>query len=276
MKKLIVILLAVLMVVMSVVTLTACDNDAIIVYTEAGFAPFEYMSKGKIVGVDVDIMNLVGKELGKKVKFENVNFDTIVDAVSAGKLCNVGAAGISITDERKEKVDFSNEYYTAKLYVIYKVSDASTYESQTTDNVTGIYWDSLAGKKIAVQGGTTADMFLDDELGDGGVLDGSGAQKVECTALSTAVANITSKHADVVIIDELPAKELIKNDSSLKCSPLYYKGGDGEADEAAEDVYAICVTKGQDELLAAINKVLADLGKDGIQELVNKHLGIAD
>lgn len=279
MKKLLVFLLALTMVVVSVFGLAACNNDdTIVVYTEAGFAPFEYISNGDIVGVDVDIMNLVGEKLGKKVVFENVSFDTIVDAVSAGKLCDVGAAGISITDERAAKVDFSNVYYTAKLYVIYKVSDAESYESMTTDGVTGVYWDSLAGKSIAVQEGTTADLFLGDELDSTddyeGVLYGTDAEKVGCEALSTAVSNVTSGHADVVIIDELPAKELIKNDSSLTCAPLYWKGGEGENDEASVDEYAICVTKGQDELLAAINEVLDELGANGIQALVNQHLGI--
>ena len=96
---------------------SACQSNTIVVYTEAGFAPFEYVSGGKIVGVDVDIMNMVGEKLGKKVVFKNVNFDVIVDAVAQGKLTNVGAAGISVTPGRQAKVDFSNEYYTANLYV---------------------------------------------------------------------------------------------------------------------------------------------------------------
>ena len=256
-----------------------CGEDKLIVYTEAGFAPFEYVSNGKIVGVDVDIMNKVGEKLGKKVVFEDVSFDTIVDAVSEGKVCNVGAAGISITEERKAKVDFSTEYYTAKLYVIYKASESTVYESTTTDEVTGIYWDSLKGKKIAVQGGTTADLFLGDEIAEGGILYESGAVVTPYTSLATAVADV-KLNQDVLIIDELPAQQLIKNDSSLKCAPLYYQGEDGEADEAAVDVYAICVTKGQTELLNAINEVLAELkaenhdGVDGIQYLVNKHLGL--
>ncbi|MBO7297979.1 MAG: transporter substrate-binding domain-containing protein [Clostridia bacterium] len=252
---------------------TACKEDALVVYTEAGFAPFEYIQDGKIVGVDVDIMNLVGKKLNREVKFENVGFDTIVDTVAAGKLCNVGAAGISVTEERKQKVAFSTEYYTANLYVIYQTSKASVYESTTTDEVKGVYWDSLAGKKIAVQSGTTADLFLGDELAEGGTLYETNASKVDFGALSTAVSDI-GLNSDVLIIDELPAKKLIEGKSDLACAPLYYKGGEGENDEAAIDTYAICVTKGQDELLKAINEVLAELGKEGIQNLVNKHLGL--
>ena len=249
-------------------------DDTLVVYTEAGFAPFEYISGGKIVGVDVDIMNLVGEKLGKKVKFENVAFDTIVDTVSAGKLTNVGAAGISVTEARKEKVDFSTEYYTANLYVIYKTSEAATYESTTTDAVTGIYWDSLAGNKIAVQNGTTADLFLGDELAEGGTIYGTDAKKVGFDALATAVADVELGNSSVLIIDELPAKKLVEGKDGLTCAPLYYKGGEGEADEAAIDSYAICVTKGQTELLNAINEVLAELGAEGIQALVNQHLGL--
>lgn len=274
MKKLLGFLFTVAISILTVFGFAGCGGqDTLVVYTEAGFAPFEYISGGQIVGVDVDIMKLVGEKLGKKVVFEDVSFDTIVDAVSEGKLCNVGAAGISVTEERAAKVDFSTEYYTAKLYVIYKVTEAETYESTTTDDVTGIYWDSLAGKKIAVQGGTTADLFLGDELAEGGTLYGTGANSTAFTSLATAVADI-GLNQDVLIIDELPAQQLIKNDSSLTCAPLYYQGGEGEMDEAAVDVYAICVTKGQDEILAAINEVIAELGEEGIQALVSQHLGL--
>ena len=251
-------------------------KEQLIVYTEAGFAPFEYVSGGKIVGVDVEIMNLVGEKLNKEIVFENVAFDSIIDAVSAGTLTNVGAAGISVTPERQAKVDFSNEYYTANLYVIYQTSEAESYVSMTTDEVQGIYWDSLAGKTIAVQNGTTADLFLGDELSEGGTLYADGAATAEKSGfseLATAVADI-GLNADVLIIDELPAKKLIEGKSNLACAPLYYKGGEGENDEAAVDTYAICVTKGQTELLAAINEVLEELGTEGIQALVNKHLGI--
>ena len=249
-------------------------EETLVVYTEAGFAPFEYIQNGEIVGVDVDIMNLVGEKLGKKVKFENVAFDTIVDTVSAGKLTNVGAAGISVTEARKEKVDFSTEYYTANLYVIYNTSEAASYESTTTDEVKGVYWDSLAGKKIAVQNGTTADLFLGDELAEGGTIYDTNAKKVGFDALATAVADVELGNSNVLIIDELPAKKLIEGKDGLACAPLYYQGGEGEADEAAVDTYAICVTKGQTELLEAINAVLAELGEAGIQALVNKHLGL--
>ena len=273
MKKFLISMATAAVVATAGLSMAGCSQNVLTVYTESGFAPFEYVSNGQIVGVDVDIMNMVGKKLGKKVVFENVGFDTIIDAVSEGKLTNVGAAGISVTEERKEKVDFSTEYYTANLYVFYPAAEASTYESTTTDNVTGVYWEAMAGKTIGIQGGTTADLFLGDELAEEGLLSGTGASKTSFQSLSVAVADI-GLNTNVVIIDELPAQQLVAGKDNLKCAPLYYKGQNDAADELACDTYAIAVTKGQTELLNAINAVLEELGADGIQELVNNHLGI--
>ena len=274
MKKILSLLLCLVLVAGCALTLASCGEEQLVVYTEAGFAPFEYMKDGKIVGVDVDIMELVAKKLGKKLVVENVKFDQIVDAVKDGTLTNVGAAGISVTAERQKKVDFSKEYYTANLYVIYKKDAASSYESMTTDKVTGVYWDSLKGKNIAVQSGTTADLFLSDELTlEEGTLKDSGAKPVNFDLLASALSDI-GLNSDVLIIDELPAKKLVEGKDDLACAPLYWKGEEGKADTAACDTYAICVTKGQTEILSAINEVLDELGKEGIEALVNKHLGI--
>ena len=270
-------LLSLVFVLVCVFTLGACKQDSLVVYTEAGFAPFEYVDDGKITGVDVEIMEMVGEKLGKKVVFENVAFDTIVDAVKDGKLTNVGAAGLSVTEERKAKVDFSTVYYQANLYVIYKES-AGIASKAMTDGNTGVYWSSLKSDKgIGVQTGTTADLFLGDELAVGGSLEG--VKKSDYKSLDTAVADI-GLNIDYVIIDELPAKMLVEGNEGLACLPLYYEGGEGAEDELAYDEYAICVTKGQDELLKAINEVLAELLKEdengvtGVQKLVNKHLGL--
>lgn len=271
-------LFSLLVLVVFMITLVGCGSgNTLVVYTEAGFAPFEYVKDGKITGVDIEIMEKVGEKLGKKVVFEDVAFDTIVDAVSEGKLTNVGAAGLSITPERKEKVAFSQVYYQANLYVIYK-EDSSFAGTVMSDGNTGAYWSSLqTSKGIGIQTGTTADFFLSDEIVEGGSLEG--VKKTEYDSLSVAVNDI-GLNIDFVVIDELPAKMLVQGNEGLACLPLYYEGGEGEADELAYDQYAICVTKGQDEILAAINEVLTELlkedanGVSGIEALVNKHLGI--
>ena len=275
MKKLLLLCLC----AVALVCATSCQKEEqLIVYTEAGFAPFEYVDGNNIVGVDVDIMNKVGEKLGKKVVFKSVSFDIIVDTVSQGKLTNVGAAGLSITAERQEKVDFSKVYYQANLYVIYNKTTGIQSKGMTDGN-TGVYWSSLQTEKgIGVQGGTTADLFLGDEIAEGGSLEG--VKKTDFQDLGVAVSAIGNT-IDYVIIDELPAKQLVAGNENLACLPLYYEGAEGEGDELAFDEYAICVTKGQDELLAVINEVLTELleekdenGVNGVQKLVNKHLGI--
>ena len=254
---------------------TSCQKETLVVYTEAGFAPFEYVANGKITGVDVEIMELVGEKLGKEVVFENVAFDTIVDTVAQGKLTNIGAAGLSITDERLEKVDFSKVYYKANLYVIYNVNKGIA-EKVMTDGNKGVYWSSLQTEAgIGVQTGTTADFFLGDELAEGGSLEG--VNKTDYDSLDVAVNDI-GLNIDYVIIDELPAKALVAGNENLACLPLYYEGE--TEDELAFDEYAICVTKGQTEILNAINEVLDELlkedenGENGIDKLIKKHLGI--
>ncbi len=269
------------MLVLGCFLMAGCDSNTIYVQTNPFFAPFEYLEGGEIVGVDVEIMNLVGEKLGKKVKFENVSFAVIIDNVASGKTCDAGAAGITVTDARKEKVDFSNTYYTSVQYVIYK---KGTMEIDGNDNGTDyILWNSLAGKKIGVQGDTTGHIYVDGEInatednpdyGYNGVLLGTGATCTFYSSAQLAASAMEANSIDVVVIDELPASFIVNNADNYACAPLYYQGAEGEADTPTTESYAICVTKGDTELLNAINEVLAELGEDGVEALVKKHMGI--
>ena len=282
MKKIISLVLALVMLCGAALTLASCGgNDKIIVRTNAYFAPFEYYDGTEIVGVDVEIMELVGEKLGKEIEWADGDFGTIIDNVAAGKIADCGAAGITITDARKEKVDFSNPYYTSIQYVI--VPEGVTVATKTADGVEYIVWEALAGKKIATQIDTTGWIYTDGEInateadedyGYDGVLYGTDTKHVEMPDAQAAV-DALGVTADVVIIDELPAKYLVDNSSkSLKAYPLYYSGAEGEADAPVEEQYAICVTKGNTELLNAINEVLAELGEEKIQEMVMEHMGL--
>ena len=258
------------------------QGASIEVYTTASFAPFEYYDGTNIVGVDVDIMNMVGEKLNRNVNYTNVEFGTIIDTVSAGKLADVGAAGITITDSRKEQVDFSDPYFTSVQYVIYPAG--SMTPDGTDGEVSYILWDSLAGKKIGVQADTTGDIYVDMEinavdgddydLGRDGVLLNSGAEEVRYDSAQLAADAVGAGQVDVVVVDQLPASYIVEKNSGYECAALYYAGGDGEAPYPTEEQYAICVTKGQDELRTAINEVLAELGEDGINDLVMKHMGL--
>ena len=285
MKKIISLILAVACCLGCMFALASCDlfgSDEIIVRTNAYFAPFEYYDGTEIVGVDVDIMNLVGEKLGKKIVWSDGDFGTIIDNVSEGKIADCGAAGITITEARKEKVDFSNPYYTSIQYVV--VPDGVTVETKTAGEVEYIVWEALAGLKIATQIDTTGWIYTDGEInatedndyGYAGVLYGTDTELVEMPDAQAAV-DALNVSADVFVIDQLPAQYLVANSSkSLKAYPLYYSGADGEEDAPVEEQYAICVTKGNDELLTAINEVLAELGEEKIQEMVMQHMGLAD
>ncbi len=281
MKKIIALLLAVVMIAAMALSFSACSaGNEIIVHTNAFFAPFEYYEGKEIVGVDVEIMNMVGEKLGKEIVFKNVEFSAIIDNVKDGKVCDAGAAGITITDERKEKVDFSTPYYTSVQYVIFSAD--SDIAKRGAEGSQYIVWEALAGMTIGVQTDTTGWIYTDGEIyataddenyGYDGVLYGTGTELKTFDNAQLAADGIGSNLIDVVIIDELPAEYIVSKNSALACLPLYYSG-ETEADDApVEEQYAICVTKGNTELLDAINEVLADLIKDGkVEEMVMNHM----
>ena len=244
-------------------------------YTNAYFAPFEYYDGTDITGVDVDIMNKVGEKLGREVTYTNVEFATIIDTVSSGKLADVGAAGITITPSRQERVDFSDPYFTSVQYVIYPNGEMAP--DGTDGDVDYILWDSLAGKKIGVQTDTTGDIYVNGEItGEDfdGLLKDTGASETRYDNAQLAVDAMGVGQVDVVVVDYLPASYIVEKNSGYACAALYYPGGEGEQPSPTEEQYAICVTKGQDELLSAINEVLAELGEDGINALVMEHMGL--
>lgn len=291
MKKIVSLVLALTLICGALFTLASCggnDNEAtdtIIVHTNAYFAPFEYFEGTTICGVDVEIMDKVGKKLGKEIEFVNTEFAAIIDNVKAGEVCDAGAAGITITDERKEKVDFSTPYYTSVQYVIMeKDSDIVTKKANGQEYVV---WEALAGKILGTQLDTTGWIYTDGEIeatadndyGYDGVLYGTNTQHKAFDNAQLAADGIGANQVDCVIIDELPAQFIVSKNANLKCVPLYYSGETDAEDAPVEEQYAICVTKGNTELLTAINDVLADLlkkdanGETEIEKMVMKHMG---
>lgn len=258
---------------------TACSDNKIYVDTNAFFAPFEYYDGSEIVGVDVDIMNLVGEKLGREVVFENTDFGVIIDNVASGKKYDCGAAGITITEARKQQVDFSIPYFTSIQYVVYS-GDTLSVDGTAADGTEYVLWESLAGLRIGVQTDTTGDIYVDGEInaresndyGYDGTLYGTDATETKYDSAQLAV-DALGAHVDVVVIDKLPAEYIVANSSNtnLHCYALYY-----DAETATVEQYAICVTKGNTELLNAINEVLEELGESGINRLVSNHLGLTN
>ena len=286
MKKIVTLILALTMLLSAMLTLSSCDllglgseKEKIYVQTNAYFAPFEYYDGADIVGVDVEIMEKVGQKLGKEIVWQDGDFGIIIDTVEEGTLADCGAAGLTITEQRKEKVDFSIPYYTSIQYVILPAdSDVAT---KTVDGVTYIVWEALEGKSVATQTDTTGWIYADCEIDcEGGVLYGTNTKHQAMDSANVA-AETLGVTIDAIIVDELPAKYITSNSTKgFICYPLYYSGAEGEADEPVIEEYAIAVTKGDTELLDAINQVLAELlvkdadGKTQIEKMVMEHMGM--
>ena len=244
-----------------------------IVETNAFFAPFEFYENREIVGVDIEIINRVAKKLNAKIEIKNVEFDVIIDNVANGVIADAGAAGLTITPARAEKVDFSIPYYTSVQYAIFDVNEAP----EITDD--HIVWEALAGKKLGSQTGGTGYLFMSDEV-EKGVLVNTGTVAKGFDSHQLAADAIHAHIIDVAIADELAAKFIVSKNSGLMALPLYYSGENGEPDYPVEESYAIAVNKNTPELLEAFNEVLAEMlikdesGNSEIDKLILKYMGL--
>ena len=245
MKKFLSLALAALMLVTALcfVSCTEKADDTITVYTEAGFAPYEFIYNGEIVGVDIAIMNAVAEKLGKKIVVSDVDFNTICTSVQNGK-ADVGAAGITIRPDRAEQVDFSIPYSSTEQYVIVKA-----------DNDTIANLDDLKGKNIGIQNGTTSDMLIAGLIDDGTL---EGATLTPYTSPAVAAASINK--LDAIVTDKLTAQLIAANNEGLKAFSLVKADGEPVADV---EEYGIAVQKGNSELLDAVNEVLEELIANG-------------
>jgi|CZCB01.1.fsa_nt_gi ABC-type amino acid transport substrate-binding protein len=226
-------------------------SNTLVMYTNAEFAPFEYFEGEKIVGVDVDIAEEIAKDLGKEVVIEHIDFDSLIPSLVAGKADFV-AAGMTITPEREETVDFSIAYVES----IQNIISLKDNEIKTMED--------LKGKKIGVQLGTTGDLAISDAINlEDGDLYGTGAKvKTYGNALEASQDLLTGR-IDAVIIDKLPAEEIVKNNSDKLTSVKF-----GEISEA----YGIAVAEGNNELLNSINSTLQRLLDEGkIEEFIENH-----
>lgn len=255
MKKLILLLVAVLVLT---VILPGCGNSAqssqstpnstfegktLIMATEASFRPYEYYDDaGNVSGVDIDIANEIANELGMTLEISEMAFDTIIPMVKSGQV-NFGAAGISISEERAEQVDFTIEYATSKQVIITKADSDIMVE------------DDLDGKTVGVQTGTVADIYLSDERPD--------VTLQRYNKYFEAASDLANGRIDAIVVDFLPAQEIVKTADGLVVREK----------ELFTDRYAMCVQKGNTELLEAINKVLQRLVDEGkIDEFTSTHL----
>ncbi len=226
-----------------VLCLSGCgkDSDTLVMVTEAGFAPYEYYDNGEIVGVDIDIAKEIAKEMGKELVIKDVAFDSIISEVKTGK-ADFGAAGISYTEERAKQVDFSVNYFVSNQVVVVR-SDSDIKDT-----------DSIDGKSIAVQLGSVADSYVTSNFKNSVI--------VREKKYLAAIEDLKGSKVDCVVMDELPAYEMVKNNSGI----MILSG------RLASDSYGMVVKKGNSDLLNTINKVLNRLiDSDEIDKYVINH-----
>ena len=221
------------------------ESDTLVMATNAEFPPYEYYEGDEVVGIDAEIAQAIADELGMTLKIEDMAFDSVIPAVTSGK-ADFGAAGMTVTEDRKKNVDFTDTYATATQVIIVKEDS----------DIAGP--DDLVGKKIGVQLGTTGDIYAGD-IED--------AEVEQYNKGFEAVQALTQGKIDAVVIDGEPAKEFVAQAEGLKI-----------LDEAfTEEEYAIAVAKGNDDLREKINDALAKLKESGkIDEIVAKYISADD
>ena len=178
-------------------------KDQLVVATNAAFEPFEYTVGDKYYGVDMEIAALLAEYLGKELVISNMDFDAVVLSVGQGK-ADIGMAGLTVTEERKEYVNFSDKYYDAAQMIIVKASDTRFDDAKTTADVEAVLNGLAKDTRVGFQTGTTAQFYVegDEEWGFPGLnVTGVGYRNG-----SLAVQDMLNGNLDLVIIDEAPAK----------------------------------------------------------------------
>ncbi len=220
-------------------------KETLTMATNATFPPYEYYDEengNEIVGIDVEIAEAIAEKLGMKLEIQDIDFDAIVTSVQSGK-ADIGLAGMTVDPDRAKNVNFTDSYATGVQVIIVKEDS----------DITGP--DSLEGKKIGVQQGTTGDIYCSESYGDENV--------IKYTSGPNAVEALKTGKVDCVVIDNQPAKEYVKANEGLKILDTEY----------VQEEYAAIVAKDNEELFEKVNNAIKELKEDGtIQKILDKYI----
>ncbi len=242
MKKLIALLVALMM----LGTAAAALADTLTMGTNANFPPYEYYENKEIVGIDAEIAAAIADKLGMELDIKDIAFDAIIPSVTEGKV-DFGMAGMTVTPERLQSVNFSETYAIGIQAIIVKEdSEITSVDDLGADGAT---W------KIGVQTATTGDIYCTDDYGE---------ERVDrYTNGADAVEALKTGKVDCVIIDNEPAKAFVAANEGLKILDTKY----------TEEEYAICVALENTELLEKINGALKELIEEGkVDEIIAKYI----
>ena len=225
------------------------EKGVLIMGTNAEFPPYEYIENNEIVGIDAEIAAAIADKLGLELRIENMEFDSIISSVKGGKI-DIGAAGMTVTPERLEEVNFTTTYATGVQVVIVTEDSAIT-------SVDDLFADG-ASHLIGVQRNTTGDLYSTWDLEDAGL-----ATVDRYSKGADAVQALLTGKVDCVVIDNEPAKAFVAANAGLKILDTAY---------AVED-YAAAMNKDNAELYEAVNKALEELIADGtVKTIVEKYI----
>lgn len=221
------------------------SGKTLVMATNAAFPPYEFYEGEEIVGIDAEVAALIAEKLGMTLEIEDMEFDSIITAVQNGKV-DMGMAGMTVSDERKEKVGFTTSYATGKQVII--VAEDSDIASAA----------DLEGKIIGVQLSTTGDLYITWDL-----VDTELANIERYNKGADAVQALVQGKIDAVVIDNEPAKVFVAQNEGLKILETEY----------ITEQYAICVAKENTELLEKIDTALGELIASGdVQKILDKYI----
>lgn len=255
---------AIVMVIAMLAAFASCggnsEKEKLVMATNATFPPYEYKDGDNIVGIDAEIAAAIAEELGMELEIVDTEFGSIVGGVQNGKY-DMGMAGMTVTPERQESVNFSDSYANGVQVVI--VAEDSTYTSpddfytyDSEGNPNGV----KDGVKIGVQQDTTGDIYASDTVDNGGFIEDN---VIRYKAGADAVQALKTGKVTAVIIDREPAKAFVKANEGLKILETSY----------VDEDYAIAVAKDNTELLDDINAALKKLTDDGtIDKIISKYI----
>ena len=245
MKKLIAMLLMLLMLTAGV---SFADGDKLVIATSPDFPPFENLENGEVVGIEIEIMQIVAEKLGMELVIEQMDFDSVLPGIQANKY-DVGVSGITVTPMRQKNVLFTEAYYVAAQAIVVPEDSKITCKAD------------MSGKKLSCQTGTTAES----------VCMGEGLYDVQSfTANSDAEAALVTGKVDAWVIDNLTAKQMVEKYNAENETKLVIL-----SENMTEEPYAFALSLGQDELAGKINEVLTGIIADGTVAAIFEKYGEA-
>jgi len=230
-------------------TIQTAVDGVLTMATNAAFPPYEYIEGGNIVGIDAEIATAIAEKLGLEIQIEDMEFDAIIESVKSGK-ADIGLAGMTVTPDRQESVNFTATYATGVQVVIVTEDSAIT-------SVDDLFAEG-ASNVIGVQRNTTGDLYTTWDLEDAGL-----ATIDRYSKGAEAVQALKTGKVDCVVIDNEPAKAFVAEVEGLKILDTEY----------ILEEYAGAMNKDNAALFDAVNAALEELIADGtVQSIIDKYI----